>query len=157
MAESIGRRIARLRRQWGWTQQELARRLAISRVAVSHIEMDLSVPGERTIALLAGWFKMPPHALVAGTTYPDAKAERLPPFVCQYTDLELDLALLDNDLGWLTRLQGDPRWPRLAESVWERWVGTLERYARESWDATDRVQVEQAQRRLRDTCRLPAQ
>ena len=48
MAENLGRRIARLRGSLGWTQQDLAARLAISRVAVSHLEAGLSVPSERT-------------------------------------------------------------------------------------------------------------
>jgi transcriptional regulator with XRE-family HTH domain len=39
--ETIGRRLARLRQEQGWTQQTLAARLAISRVAVSHYEMKL--------------------------------------------------------------------------------------------------------------------
>jgi len=66
--EPIGKRIARLRAGRGWTQQSLAARLAISRVAVSHIEMELSYPSERTITLLAGWLKLPPHELVATRT-----------------------------------------------------------------------------------------
>ena len=70
--------IARLRHELGWTQQELAERLAISRVAVSHLESGTSVPSERTITLLAGVFKLEPHELVADTGYPIAKAERLP-------------------------------------------------------------------------------
>ena len=37
-----------------------------------------TTPGERTVALLAGLFKIEPHELVAGTDYPLAKAERLP-------------------------------------------------------------------------------
>ncbi|MCU0492932.1 MAG: helix-turn-helix domain-containing protein, partial [Chloroflexaceae bacterium] len=51
MTETFGARIARLRNARGWTQQELADHLAISRVAVSHIEAELSVPGERTVTL----------------------------------------------------------------------------------------------------------
>jgi transcriptional regulator with XRE-family HTH domain len=65
---SLGRRVAKLRAELGWTQQELADRVAISRVAVSHLESDLNTAGERTVALLAGVFGMEPHELVAGTT-----------------------------------------------------------------------------------------
>jgi transcriptional regulator with XRE-family HTH domain len=102
--ESIGSRIARYRSAHGWTQQALANRLAISRVAVSHIEMDLTIPGERTITLLAGVFKQLPHELVEGTTYPMTKSERLPSITCCYTQLELDLAIMESDLEWLRRL-----------------------------------------------------
>lgn len=99
--ESLGRRIAEHRAKLGWTQQELAERLAVSRVAVSHLESSLSTPGERTVALLAGVFGLEPHELVAGTSYPMAKADRLPLVVARYTELELQLALLDQDLAWI--------------------------------------------------------
>jgi transcriptional regulator with XRE-family HTH domain len=98
MAENLGRRIARMRAAAGWTQQDLAARLAVSRVAVSHLEAGISEPGERTVALLAGLFKLEPHELVAGTNYPPAKAERLPVVVCRYTEVELQLRLLDRDI-----------------------------------------------------------
>lgn len=99
--EAIGKRIARLRSERGWTQQSLSARLAISRVAVSHIEMDLTFPSERTVILLAGLFKLSPFDLVEGTTYPQAKAERLPEIVCSYTQLEAELMLFNKDLTWL--------------------------------------------------------
>lgn len=112
--ENLGRRIAALRGDLGWTQQDLAERLAVSRVAVSHLEAGMSVPGERTVALLAGLFKMEPHDLVAGTSYPPAKAERLPVVVTRYTEAELQLRLLEADMArgmtpaqrgeWATRL-----------------------------------------------------
>src|SRR5437763_13832690 len=72
-AESLGQRTGRLRTQQRWTQADLAARLAVSRVAVSHFEMGLALPSERTIVLLAGLFKLEPHELVAGTSYPAAK------------------------------------------------------------------------------------
>ncbi|HUP85334.1 MAG TPA: helix-turn-helix domain-containing protein [Acidimicrobiales bacterium] len=96
---NLGQRIAALRAGRGWTQQELAERLAISRVAVSHLEATgiASTPGERTVALLAGLFKLEPHELVDDTDYPSAKAERLPVVVCRYTEVELQLRLLELD------------------------------------------------------------
>jgi transcriptional regulator with XRE-family HTH domain len=54
--ENLGRRIADLRAKLGYTQQELAERLAVSRTAVSHLEAGMTVPGERTVVLLAGLF-----------------------------------------------------------------------------------------------------
>jgi len=41
--DSLGRRIAKLRADLGWTQQELADRIAVSRVALSHLERDADV------------------------------------------------------------------------------------------------------------------
>ena len=109
----LGRRIAALRNGLGWTQQQLAERLGISRAALSHVEAGMSIPSERTIALLAGIFKLEPHELVAGTTYPVAKAERLPVVVARYTEVELQLRLLERDIeagnldrdDWLQRLR----------------------------------------------------
>ena len=104
MTETLGARLGRLRTTQGWTQQELAERIAVSRVAISHFEMDLAVPSERTIALLAGVFKIEPPALVSDTYYPTGKAERLPFAVARYTEIEKELCLLERDLMWLSRL-----------------------------------------------------
>jgi transcriptional regulator with XRE-family HTH domain len=98
MEETLGRRVARLRGERGWTQQELASRLAMSRVAVSHLEAGLMVPSERTVTLLAGLFKLEPHELVGRTSYPVAKSERLPLVATRYTEVELQLRLLDAEL-----------------------------------------------------------
>ena len=104
MAANLGRRIARLRGELGWTQQDLADRLAISRVAVSHLESGKSVPSERTVTLLAGVFKLEPVELVADTDYPVAKAERLPVTSARYTEVELQLRLY-------AATPDDPAWP----------------------------------------------
>jgi len=101
--ETLGQRIARLRGRRGWTQQELAERLAASRVAVSHFEAGVALPSERTVVLLAGLFHLEPHELIAGTSYPSAKAERLPLCACRYTEAELQMALLRRDLEWAAR------------------------------------------------------
>ena len=103
--ESLGHRIAKHRAELGWTQAELAERVGISRVALSHIEAGISNPGERTVALLAGVFKVEPHELVAGTDYPPAKAERLPVVAARYTEVEHQLALLDARLAAITDAQ----------------------------------------------------
>ncbi|MGH9155432.1 MAG: helix-turn-helix transcriptional regulator [Acidimicrobiales bacterium] len=108
--ESLGRRIARLRGDRGWTQAELAERVGISRVAVSHLETDLNIPSERTVTLLAGLFRTEPHELVQATTYPMAKAERLPVVACRYTEVELQLRLLARDLESDHRAAAD-HWP----------------------------------------------
>lgn len=104
MTTILGQRIARLRKELGFTQQELAERLAISRVAVSHLESGASVPSERTITLLAGVFKLEPHELVADTGYPIAKAERLPVTAARYTEVELQLRLFE-------ATPDNPEWP----------------------------------------------
>lgn len=120
MPETLGARIARLRAARGWTQEQLAERLAASRVAVSHFEMGLALPSERTVVLLAGLFKLEPHALVADTSYPPAKAERLPLAACRYTEAEHQLALMRCELAWAARLGPATRSQAAAE-----WRGRL--------------------------------
>src|SRR4030043_1935044 len=121
MVETIGKRIAYLRQKNGWTQQSLADSLAMSRVAISHIEMDLTIPSERSITLMAGIFKQSPFDLVNGTTYPKAKAERLPDVTNFYTELELQYALLVNDSEWLRWLDDPIKKKSYLPLILEKW------------------------------------
>lgn len=104
--ELLGRRIGDLRRKFGFTQQSLAERLAISRVAVSHLEAGVTTPSERTVTLLAGLFKMTPHDLVAGSDYPLARAERLPLVVASLTPAEHVLGVVEALAAALSSLDG---------------------------------------------------
>ena len=115
--DNLGRRVAELRTKLGWTQQELADRLAVSRTAVSHLEAGMTHPSERTVVLLAGLFKVEPPELVVGTKYPSAKSERLPPVAARYTELEHLVEMLANDLEWLTRTGG--AFDRVVLDEWE--------------------------------------
>ncbi|HZD55786.1 MAG TPA: helix-turn-helix transcriptional regulator [Anaerolineales bacterium] len=158
MLESIGKRISRLRKAHGWTQQTLSERLAISRVAVSHIEMDLSIPSERTISLLAGLFKISPYTLVEGTTYPQAKAERLPYTACCYTKLEMELALLEKDLAWIRRLEGTTLWEECSREIWQTWHPRLAHWldhTNEEWrplEEQEQKAIQEAYQRLALSC-----
>jgi len=138
---SLGRRIAKLRAELGWTQQELADRAAVSRVALSHLESDLSTAGERTVALLAGVFGMEPHDLVAGTSYPMAKADRLPLVVARHTEVELQCRLLDRDLE-LHERTGDA-------TLLHGWAERLTALERTTHDRRQRDLIGQAHERLR--------
>ena len=135
---SLGKRIGLLRGQLGWTQQELADRIGISRVALSHLEVGITVPGERTIALLAGIFKLEPYELVAGTGYPEAKAERLPAVVTRYTEAELQLRLLALDLE--RGLDGPRR---------DDWVQRLRVLSKETNDRRESAAISAALKDLR--------
>lgn len=134
--EELGRRVARLRGDRGWTQQDLAARLAMSRVAISHLEGGMSQASERTVALLAGVFHLEPHELVAGTSYPIAKAERLPAVVARYTEIELQLRLLDADLAWCAESPDDVRGRVIAA-----WRLRLDEMARAAGDIHERAQL----------------
>src|SRR3954453_10964391 len=87
-SERLGARIAKHRADLGWTQAELAERVGISRVALSHIESGISIAGERTVTLLAGLFRCEPHELVDGSDYPVGKAKRLPLVAARYTEVD---------------------------------------------------------------------
>lgn len=144
MHRELGRRIAELRGKLGWTQQDLADRLGISRVAVSHLEAGMSQPGERTVTLLAGVFKLEPWELVAGTGYPGAKAERLPLVTARHTEVDLQLALLDLDLAWLDRTGGEHDRP-----VLEEWRSRLAALADGAEDRRERAAAAEALARVR--------
>jgi transcriptional regulator with XRE-family HTH domain len=148
MDEHLGRRVAALRAQRGWTQQQLADRVGISRVAVSHLEAGITIPGERTVVLLAGLFKLEPDELVAGTSYPRAKRERLPLVACRYTEAELQVRLFDHDLAWLERLGAEGAGPRLREEVVARWRPKLAELLRGALDPAERAMLEAALGRL---------
>lgn len=150
MTEPLHQRIARLRTERGWTQQEIAERLAISRVAVSHVEAGLSIPSERTVTLLAGLFKCEPGDLVAGTAYPDAKAERLPATACRYTEIELQLALIERDHHWLAQFAASSDYTTLARTLRDQWAILLEDLTRRAWGRHDHVLLERARRLLAD-------
>lgn len=140
----LGQRLALLRARRGWTQAELAERLAASRVAVSHFEMGLALPSERTIVLLAGVFKLEPHELIAGTSYPMAKAERLPSVACRYTEVELQLALLQRDLVWLARVTDEA----LRRRVVAEWQAKLAALSESVYDEDERAMLAEAQKAL---------
>ena len=54
--------------------------------------MDLTIPGERAIMLLAYIFKLTPVELVKDSAYPQAQSERLPNYTCSYIPQEMELA-----------------------------------------------------------------
>ena len=144
LPELLSQRIALLRARRGWTQAELAERLAASHVAVSHFEMGLALPSERTIVLLTGVFKLEPHELIAGTSYPMPKAERLPSVACRYTEVELQLALLQRDLGWLARVTDEA----LRRRVVAEWQAKLAALSESVYDEDERVMLAEAQKAL---------
>lgn len=141
--ERLGDRIGRLRCAKGLTQADLAARVAISRVALANLESGRSIPGERTVTLLAGVFHLEPHELVEGTGYPTSKAERLPAVTARHTELELQLALLDRDLRWL---EGAPR--TLAVQVAGEWRERLVALSASAVTRSDRAAIDAARRRV---------
>ena len=141
----LGRRIAACRAELGLTQQALASRIAISRVALSNLESGRSVPGERTVTLLAGIFGMEPWDLVEGTSYPSAKVDRLPLVAARHTEVELQLSLLERDRTWL---ESAP--PAMAAEVLERWRVELIALESATLDPVQRDKVRAALAALAD-------
>ena len=144
MLHTIGKRIAQLRNENHWTQQYLAERLAVSRVAVSHIEMDLTIPGERTITLLAGLFKMTPQSLVENTTYPQAKIDRLPFVTGCFTSLEHQLRLIENDLIWLELIKEFQSYRCIRDKIYQKWIAKLSAWESETMDPEERRRILEA-------------
>jgi transcriptional regulator with XRE-family HTH domain len=141
--ESFGRRVAKQRAELGWTQSQLAERVGLSRVALSHIEANLSVPSERTVTLLAGVFGCEPCALAAGTDYPPAKAERLPLVTARHTEVDHQLAVLDAVLATVARVPAPDR-DRLAAEVRAEWRDRLADLLAASDDPGERHRVRAA-------------
>lgn len=151
--EALGRRVAKHRAGLGWTQNALAERIAVSRVALSHLEAGLSCPNERTVALLAGVFGVEAHELVAGTDYPGAKTERLPLVVARHTEVDHELALLGADLAWAERLAALPALAGLLDDMLDgvlaSWRPRLEALEVACADPGERRRVRHAARSLR--------
>ncbi len=145
MNESIGKRIAYLRQKYGWTQQSLANRLAMSRVAISHIEMDLTVPSERSITLMAGIFKLSPQELVEDTTYPKAKAERLPELACYFTEIDMQIALMKNDIDWINRVDNSQRKAIWINDILGKWYPRILNWKENCRDEGERSKIVEAQ------------
>jgi transcriptional regulator with XRE-family HTH domain len=122
--ELLGKRLAAHRARLGWTQAEVAARVGISRVALSHLESSLSVAGERTVAMLAGLFGCEPYELVVGTDYPPAKVERLPLVAARYTEVAFQVGCMDAQLAVMATLDGASK-ARIAPAVEQRWFEVL--------------------------------
>ena len=144
--ERLGQRIAEVRRKHGMTQQQLADRLAISRVAVSHVESSLSVPSERTVTLIAGLFKVEPWELVRDTDYPLARAERLPAVVARHTQAELITAVVDALIESLIDCSR-----RTALVVLDSWRARIASELDSCVDERERALLSDARRRIIDT------
>ena len=142
--------MAKLRAELGWTQAQLAARVAVSRVALSHIESDLTVPSERTVALLAGVVGCEPHELVAGTKYPVAKAERLPAIVARHTEVAHQLAVLAAVLEIVERVRERER-ARMVRDVQDAWRPRLLALRERTPDPDERRRVGAALRDLAAT------
>lgn len=144
---SLATRIGVLRTTAGLTQQQLAERIGVSRVAVSHLEADMSSPDARTVTLLASVFGMEPHDLVSGTDYPPAKADRLPLVVARHTEVAHQLALMEADLAWVEG-PGAVADEGVADAVRQRWRADLAKLAATVVDPDEAARLAAARRRL---------
>ncbi len=145
---SLATRIGVLRTTAGLTQQQLAERIGVSRVAVSHLEADMSSPDARTVTLLASVFGLEPHELVDGTDYPLAKADRLPLVVARHTEVAHQVALMDADLAWVEGPDAVPVDPDRAEAVRQRWRTDLAKLAALVVDPAEAALLAAARARL---------
>lgn len=147
---SLAARIGALRTARGWTQQKLADRVGISRVAVSHLEAGINSPDARTVTLLAAAFGIEPHEVVAGTDYPAAKADRLPLVVARHTEVAHQVALMEADLAWVEGPEAVARDAEVIDRVRARWEHALRVLAKAVVDPEEQDILAAARDRLRD-------
>lgn len=85
-AEKVGRLIARLRREKGWTQKQLAEALQLSDKTVSKWERGQGCPDVSILRALSGLFRIPVEQLLAGDLEANradgGNMKRLKFFVC---------------------------------------------------------------------------
>ena len=62
--------------------------------------------------------------------------------------VELDLALMQNDLAWLKCLDNMPDWGAHANRVREYWMDQLSRWSRDDLDPKERELLQHAQKQL---------
>lgn len=98
---NTGNRISDLREQKGWTQEELAEKLGITRAALSHYEKNRRKPDFETLTTLADLFEVSIDFLVGRIAVPD-----LTPRVREFAD---SLELSDDALLQKFRLTIDGR------------------------------------------------
>ena len=127
-------------------------------MAVSHLETDINTPSERTVAMLAGLFRMEPHDLVEATSYPVAKSDRLPLVVARWTEVEHQLAMLGRDLWWLdgSSLVGTAD-RATVERVLGEWEIVLAKLADRVLDPEGAAALATARRAVADRRRTPPQ
>lgn len=88
--ETLGGRIAAIRKAWGWTQGDLAARLRLKAAAVSAWERGKAVPAGTSLLTLAALLNTTPDALLGTAAFtipdqsqraaePDWATYRLPP------------------------------------------------------------------------------
>lgn len=100
---NTGNRISDLREQKGWTQEELAEKLGITRAALSHYEKNRRKPDFETLTTLADLFEVSIDFLVGRIAVPD---QTLTPRVREFAD---SLELSDDALLQKFRLTIDGR------------------------------------------------
>ena len=152
---SLAGRIGMLRTRRGWTQQLLADRLGISRVAVSHLEAGINSPDARTVTLLSGVFGVEPHELVDGTDYPTAKADRLPLVTARHTEVAHQVALMEADLAWIAGPDAVAARSTVAVRVRTHWRIELTKLSSTVIDPEERAMLVAARRRLDDGVKAP--
>ncbi|HMG40186.1 MAG TPA: helix-turn-helix domain-containing protein [Acidimicrobiales bacterium] len=143
--------MAKLRAELGWTQAQLAERIGLSRVGLSHVEASLSVPSERTVTLLAGVFGREPYELADGTDYPRAKAERLPLVTARYTEVDHQLAVLAAVLATVDRLPPSPTRDHLVRALRAEWHPRLSHLATSTHDPDERRRARAALQSLAES------
>jgi hypothetical protein len=70
--------------------------------------------------------------------------------VCSYTPFEMAMALFENDMAWMDRIQGSSIYQDMIAHLAEIWAQGLAEWADEDLDETQRRQVEAARSKLNE-------
>lgn len=95
----------------------------------------MRVASERTVVILSGVFGLAPLDLVSGTTYPLAKAERLPVIAALHTEVSLTIAVFEAELHLMQELAPGAAkqaawaasWTQRLSELRNRWPDRIER------------------------------
>jgi transcriptional regulator with XRE-family HTH domain len=74
--KTLGRRIATLRREKGFTQEALAEAMGVSRNHVADIELGARNTGVWSLILICRALKMPPAEMFADFRFPESQRDR---------------------------------------------------------------------------------
>lgn len=116
---TLGEKIASFRKEKGWSQEELAARLFVTRQAVSKWERDLSIPELDTLKRLASEMGVGLSCLLSSNNKEDAKEERPLGFTdfrlpAIYLAMAIVVLAVGTALALLPEARGEPAYAVMA-------------------------------------------
>lgn len=98
--KEIGRRVTKIRKQRGLTQEKLSEKCDLSPQYISNIERSISIPSTETLLRICEVLEVTPDAILLGVVRPEDEAWRGVAQRLRTMD-EKHLALADSLLRWV--------------------------------------------------------